>query len=79
MRIDGLNDHRADHQCHSFGHGTCVKWKYKGYEISLCMSGQDTRVFDPEDNIVFITSGTHIDSIMRAKDTIDYVVKRNKS
>ena len=79
MKLTGLNEPRADHRCYSRGFGTCVKWQYKGYELSLAMDGQDTRVFDANDNIVFITSGTHIESIMRAKDTIDYVVKENKS
>ena len=79
MKLTELNDPRADHKCHSRGHGTCIKWEYKGYEISLAVDGHDTRVFDGDDYCTFVTLGTSIDSIMRAKDTIDYVVKENKS
>lgn len=41
-----LNNHRlADHKCYDCNFGVCVKFNYKGYEISLAADGQDTAIY----------------------------------
>jgi len=77
MDFNKLNDHRADHQCFSHGFGTCVKWIYKGYEVSLAMDGEDTRVFyGLEGGPLAIFDGTGLEAIMDAKSFIDVVTSK---
>ena len=71
-----MNDHRAQHMCFNHGFGTCVKWIYKGYEVSLAMDGEDTRVFlGLDDPALAVFEGTGVESIVDAKNFIDAAVE----
>jgi hypothetical protein len=71
-----LNDPRAEHTCFSHGFGTCVKFIYKGYEVSLAMDGEDTRIFrDTVGDALAVFQGTGLESIVEAKNFIDEIVK----
>ncbi len=45
-----INHHLADHTVHDCTFGTCVKFKHKGYEISLAADGENTLVYSKENN-----------------------------
>ena len=70
-------DSRAQHAVYVIesqpSFGACVKFQYKGYEISLAMDGSNTCVFEDatSNTTLFEAYGTGVESIMEAKDFVD--------
>lgn len=65
------NDPRADHKVHVYPHATNVKLYHRGYEISLAADGQETIIFDSEDNEVWRTTGTSALAVFHCVQFID--------
>ena len=73
------NDPRAAHRVCDVFTGYCVKFIYKGYEISLAGDGTDARVYRlksaPAAELFVSSDGTGIEQIVECKEFIDNLEK----
>jgi len=71
---------RAGHTVFAYDYGNnvkgaCVKFEYRGYEVSLAADGGDTRVFRGLEEEVFIIDGTTGTSVKKAFAIIDILTE----
>jgi len=73
---------RAGHTVFAYDYGgsvkgACVKFEYRGYEVSLASDGEDTRVFRDLTEEVFTIDGTTGASVKKAFAIIDILTEED--